>query len=764
MNKIKTLKFCSDAKRTKLKAFRTQQDAAANTTVGDDDFFDFLRHFHLLGYDLDIHSGLMHAVLYSLIGRFSQENAASLWTRIVQEVISANQNTGTITCELLPDDLKCAFAKREAQTIPETLTRALAPREAHRWQNSEFATALVVANLLGAWNENSAADMTVAKRLAGEQPETWLSSIREVLQLPDSPLRLQNGVWSVKNREEFWDALGSRVFDDHLNNLKVCAELVLRERDPQFDLKNDERFSAAIYGKLPEHSSHIRKGLAETLALLGSRAEQLVNCSQDKPEITAALVVRGIFDSADWVNWGSVNDVLPLLAEAAPGEFLTAVELAVAATPCPFDELFAQEGGVGLGGRNYLTGLWWALETLAWDDEFLVRAAVALGTLAERDPGWQWTNRPSNSLTTIFLPWLPQTVASVEKRKVAIKALSRESPIAAWELLLSLLPTHHGVSTGAHEPLWRRTIPTDWKDRPTQEEFWQQVSGYADLAVDVAISDLTRLVQLIGHLDHLPKPASTRILNHLASDEIKDASEEVILEIWKSLTVLARKHRRFADAEWALSSDFVSQIESTAAAIAPQKPQDLYCELFSGRDWDLYEEKGNWREQERKLEARRQEAIRKVLRIGGIEAVHAFAEVVESPVQVGFSLASLGDQDIDSQVLPDLLGAEDEKHKQFATGFVCGNYRHQGWLWVDSIGSESWLKEQIRQLLTCLPFTTETWERAERLLGDEAAEYWKKAVVNPYQADGDLYTAVDKLIEHNRPRAGNKGASSVAYI
>jgi hypothetical protein len=752
LTKVETANFSSDSKRAKLKAFRDHLDAANGQAVSDADLVLFLQHFHLLGYDLDIRSGIMHAVVHSLLGQYSQVQAPSLWTQIVQEVMSANQNAGTITRTSLPEDLRTAFTRREVQTMPEDLSRTLAPREAHAWDSSEYAPALVIANLLGAWNEKSEADKAVIERLTRGQLDAWLPKIREVLQLANSPIGQQNGVWIVKNRGGLWSSLGSRVFDEHLDILKECAGTILKERDPQFDLEPDQRFAAAVYGKVLAHSSHLRKGLADTLALLGSCPEPLVNCSHGKPETTAVIAIREIFDGADWVHWGSVNDVLPLLAEAAPDEFLRAVERDLPATPCPFDNLFAQEGG-GIGGRNYLTGLLWALETIAWDEQYLVRATLALGALAERDPGGQWANRPSHSLTTIFLPWLPQTTASIDKRKVAIQTLQRESPGSAWKLLLSLLPNQVSTSSSSHKPSWRRMLPDEWKDGVSQKDYWDQVSIYAEMAVEIAVSDASALKQLIKHLDHLPEPALQKILNHLMSDGITTMPEEERLELWTLLTELARKHRRFADAEWALRGDIVSHIELAAARISPKRPSNLYRNLFCGRDWDLYEENGDRQEQERKLDERRQQAIQEILGAGGIAAIIEFAESVESPRQVGFTLGLLGEHEVDDQVLPDMLSAEDDKHRQFADGFVYGNYRREQWAWVDSLNVTSWSKADIGKLLVCVPFSLETWDRVDSLLGESAAEYWKRADVNPYQAAGDVRIAIDSLIEHGRPRA-----------
>ena len=226
------------------------------------------------------------------------------------------------------------------------------------------------------------------------------------------------------------------MFDEHLDRLREVAVSVLRERDPQFELSSNERYAASIHGKILNHSSLLRNGLAETLALLGSHPRALISCSVGKAHVTAVLAVREILAGADWVLWASLNDLLPLLAEAAPGEFLGAVENALNSEPCPFDTVFAEEG-TGFMGRSHMTGLLWALETLAWEAECLTRVIVILGELAARDPGGNWGNRPDNSLSTILLPWLPQTCAPAIRRQTAVATLLKERSEVGWKLLLA---------------------------------------------------------------------------------------------------------------------------------------------------------------------------------------------------------------------------------------------------------------------------------------------------------------------------------------
>ena len=95
---------------------------------------------------------------------------------------------------------------------------------------------------------------------------------------------------------------------------------------------------------------------------------------------------------------GTTADIIQLGPEAAPDEFLDAVESVLVDLPsAPFHEVFAQEGAGGFGGWNYMSGLLWALESLAWNSDYLPRVSVILADIASFDPGGNWANRPAPS-------------------------------------------------------------------------------------------------------------------------------------------------------------------------------------------------------------------------------------------------------------------------------------------------------------------------------------------------------------------------------
>jgi len=592
--------------------------------------------------------------------------------------------------------------------------------------------------------------------------QEWADSLRQLSLEPNSPVQQKDGRWKVSDRLRAWKTLGPRIFDPHLERLLKITVEVLRESDPQFELQPDQRFAASLHGKVLTHSHRLRKGLAETMALLGSYPEVLTSCSHGKAENTARSAVRMILHGANWELWASLNDVLPFLAEAAPEEFLGSVEEALNREPSPIDAIFAQEGP-GFSGSNYMTGLLWALETLAWDDQYLIRVIMILGGMAAKDPGGNWANRPSNSISTILLPWFPQTLASIPKRRAAVATLQTELPAVAWKLLVKLLPRSHQSSSDTRKPTWRRIIPDDWKEGATQGEYWEQVEGYTELAIGAAKLDSQKLDTLVGRLNDLPSTAREQILLHLQSPSITSLPQEQRASIWTSLTSLVARHRKFAKAPWALGVDQVEQIAAIATHLEPESATLKYQRLFTERETSLYESTGNYQEQRQKLDEGRRRAVEEVYSEGGIEGTIKFAEEVESASKVGFAFGQVAGSEDENQILPKYLESDCQAVHQFTGGFILGRFQLNSWDWVDHLNFSQWTGNQKALLLAYLPFMKETWTRANQLLGADESLYWEKTHANAYQAKDDLEWAIDRLVDNGRVNAAIDGIEKLFY-
>ncbi len=762
ITRIERATFTSNGQRKKLDVFRTHlKKANNNTDLTKDELLRFLKSFHVLIYDLDI-KGVTLSLLHTLINQYSRNNANNILAQINDHVQRISENSGLITVDSLPEEIRAAFKKVPALEIPKEYVTDTTKIVVKNWNNHPNAPELAIANIVGSWNENSDYDKAIISKLARNEYSNWIPKLRDVLQQPESPIVLKNGIWSVKDRKKLWQTLGTRIFDNNLDLFPKCVVKVLTEHDPKFELPKEDRFTAGIHGKILKHSHQLRKGFVETLALIGCCSKSLTNCSLNKAEGTAILSIREIFKEADWQLWASLNDLLPLIAEAAPNEFLKTVEEAFHKKPCPFDNIYTQEGS-DITGRNYMTGLLWALETLAWEEEFIVRVFIILGELAERDPGGNSGNRPSSSLSTIILPWHPQTIATLDKRKVAVKTLEKELPDVAWKLLLCLIPKQRQMTMGSRKPTFRESIPKEWNVKISIKEYWKQIYFYSEFAVEKAKDNIDRLNDLITNLDNLPKKALDMLLTYLSSDSIASKPEEIKMGLWTGLVNFTTKHKRYSDAKWALDSNTIKKLDKIAGKLEPTNPLNLYVRLFNGRDFELYEKRGDWQKQRAQIEQRRQKALKIILNVCGIDGVLNFVNRINSPSNVGQSLGEIANDSIDVKILPAFLDYDKIELKLFASAYVLSRHLHKDWDWVDNTIAKEWTKPQIARFCSFLPFTIETWQRVSLILTDKDSLYWQQTFVNPYQTDCDLSFAIDKLVEHGRPHAALECISKDLY-
>ena len=595
-----------------------------------------------------------------------------------------------------------------------------------------------------------------------EKIAKWRQELQELSLQESPPIKQVNDVWRIIDRGKAWEDAGPRVFDEHLERFQSVAITVLGERDPKFELPKEDRTYAPIHGKQMKHSSVLRKGIAESLALLGSRPGALPSCSDGKPGLVARLVVRELLSPDDPVLWASLNDVLPLLSEADPGEFLENCESSLASESKPFEFLLEEEHS-GVFGATYLSGLLWGLENLAWGPDYLARVALVLAGLAAIDPGGSSGNRSSSSLYTIFCPWCPQTCASAEKRVAAVKALQNDYPDVGWDLLSSLLPSAHQSSSGSHKPKWRELIPDNWSEKPTNVEYWEQVTAYSEIAVSLAKGNLAKLADLIPRIPNLPDPVRSAFLDYIVCKDVTELPDADRTKIWNALQELMTTHRKFADADWAMPPSAVADLESRADVLKPSSPVNEHKRLFTENDSTLMSDKGDYEAQRQELEERRRKALTEIHQFGGFDDIVGMVRSVESPWRLGFSFGSVPAISADSTILPELLSSTEPELAPFAGGYVLGRFHSEGWAWVDSLSQTEWPSYGKSKFYTLLPFCKNTWDRVAQTLGEDSAGYWRNAVGNIHEAEPDANLGIKLLIQHDRAHTAVRGLQRLQY-
>jgi excisionase family DNA binding protein len=265
-----------------------------------------------------------------------------------------------------------ALARRSMPSLVRTLARD--PRIARPpWSQLNAAAVLAPLVLVGAWTA-SEADTNVVSRMADGK---WPVMVRTLLhwRSTDDPPFVRSGTqWHLASSEEAFLVLRDALTPSDLQRWRQIAPEVLLEADPSFELPPEDRLLAAAKGIARGHSSVLRRGLAEGIALIGSMGDEHLSDGVSGAD-HARRLVHDILDRASGDGsgqiWRSLADVLPLLAEAAPEGFLDAVHDDLDRDESLLATMFQDaDEGSWLYSSSPHTGLLWALETLCWSPEF----------------------------------------------------------------------------------------------------------------------------------------------------------------------------------------------------------------------------------------------------------------------------------------------------------------------------------------------------------------------------------------------------------
>ena len=652
-------------------------------------------------------------------------------------------------------------------------------------------------------DEQSAAsgDRRALVRLAGgnvgyEAIEFELNSLATG---PDPMLAVSRSTWRLVNPHEAWLLLaGHLVTADAVRQFLLVAVEVLGEQDPLGDMTADEHFEAQLRGVGRRYSRALRRGVARTLALLcthgggvslmgGRDAADLARCCVGELFATAGDSDTSI--AASVRRLAELGEVLPLLAEAAPDEFVSVVER----TLQPVSEaarLWFADSWDDLsvaGASSPHTPLLFSLEMLAWLPDHLADVADILLRLEVLDPDGRLANRPAETFSAIFSSWAPQTGVSHQQRLEVLESLhdrlracdTDDGRIAALVRLLATLMPHSGSI------VMSRTPPQIRDYRPAPERIAGQVAYAYEEDVRELLVGLTEhrvrerrdpdgmleVLETAGGVTtatSLP-PASRNRLWTLFEEAASTFAPEELAVVGQRLEGLVRLHRQYASAGWALPADEADRVARIAEQIAaghdiPDDPVERHLWLFDKYHPDLDDDISRFEDlaaYEQKLLARRTAAVSDVVAADGLGSVYRLAERAEAssrgaPVGViGEALETLesrpqDDTDASEQcpMVGDLElrqlaalklpfdGASRSESAQreaaIARGYFSARFRRirrdigDGWGWLSRLlHREGLTATQQARLIELTRDHPRAWQQAEALGAAPLRQYWK---------------------------------------
>lgn len=655
----------------------------------------------------------------------------------------------------VPDSEAIALTRDSIRSI--AVLRRLIPSASVRnpdWAEDPKGRSLVAALLAGGWDASRAADRGVLEQLSGEDFDRFDVQCALFTGFPDAPLRHAGSAWKVASPRDSWFRLARLIVRSDLERFASIAQSILGSADPRFALAPKERWLAPVRGQLPSHSQWLSAGLTETLLLLAMFPECIKTVADaDK---YPGCIVHNLLQDADAQRWYSLSRHLRTLAEAAPDQFLSAIESSLDRDDTPVMCLFQEDGGPLMGGANH-SDLLWALEILAWCQQYLPRVAQVLARLSALDPpGGKWANRPKSSLQTIFLLWKPQTNATLTERVKVIDHLRMVEPDEAWKLMLSLLPAGPDFMSPTPQPRWR-DFSVASPEQVTYGLIAQGVAALSKRIVEDAGADSQRWIQAIEALPKLPTEWRTKLIRKLDDLAGYLAEDELKLPIWTALRALLSHHRSFPAAKWSMEEIELQEIESVYQKFQPHDEISRRVWLFSDRvqltsgerieDWDARMED---------ILARRRQAIAEIVAICGVGSLCRVANESLRPYWAGFAYGqAVDDLRQADTVIEHLAGEPEQAVRDFTHGVVAALHHRLGRSWssglLERARRDKWDESKISAVLLALPTGKETWDIVASFGDGILKDYWEHASIFWNREDTEeMIYGVEQLLKARR--------------
>jgi hypothetical protein len=602
------------------------------------------------------------------------------------------------------------------------------------WSQHPVSRTARACLMAGGWVDEREGDQATLSELAGLEYEQFVEEAQGLSGAADPLVSRLDGMWHLVDALDSWSQLRSSVSPQDLERLISVMSTVLGEVDPALELPQDERWwRAAFDGRQRTCSGLLRTGLANTLALLGEFGGAIEAKNGTTGADLAAGVVRRLLSDANsdgsGQRWASLSDLLPLLAEAAPDAFLVGVGDGLSGDDPLLATVFADDGDPLFGSNSSHTGLLWALETVAWSPSHLGQVMELLAQLAEIDPGGRLSNRPSNSLVSIFRPWHPENPASDVSRLRIIDAVRCRHPGVSWTWLMNLLPESHGVHISSHSPKYR-----DWKPARvsvTQASYWEFMSDLIDRCCDDAASSTSRWLELIDKIDDVSPDDRAKIVSALRLRSQTECvfDEDELIQIWEKLRSLVAKHRNYSNADWSLSEEALEPLSQLVAELSPTKSRVLTRWLFDDNHADLDDIK--WSEDHdaygEALRRKRNEAVEQVLDEEGLEGVRLLASsLAQQAWSVGVALAEARPRFDDKLV--EALDVDDDHDRTMEWAYFTRRFANAGWDWLEGYymtHRELTPRQKARLLLTSND-PPAAWDRAAEFGDEVEGVYWSE--------------------------------------
>lgn len=658
--------------------------------------------------------------------------------------------------ELIHELQKIGFDSDEANQLSKDSGKSLSvlrrilqfKQQQPEWTKKENSNYLLTALLLGKWDENNVDDKSIVSFLSQSSYDNFINNLNTFNTCEDPPIFNIGNMWGVRSQYDAWFILAPNLNQEILQKYFETLNKVLFEIDPEFYLDEDERYKAQVLGVKRKYSGWMRDGLLNSLILFSIYGDRTQNKSIHSE---VQKFVNNLLDNADDKRWFSISNILPQLAEADPEALLDNLEKELDQDTPSILVLF-REGKDSFTSRCNYAGLLWALESLAWNPEYLSAVTLVLARLIPlQNKKGKWGNNPEGSLRNIYLPWFPNTSANLETRLIALDRLIEEDEKIAFNILLKLMPIQSDIAHPTYKPHWRGF--TEYKVDKSNDRFKTESEYFAKI-LKIAKYDGVLLSRLVPFFDSLHNISDRVILYDYIKNNISKITSG-LTTLRESLRRLIMRHKSFAEANWVLPKAIIDQLDELFQLIPSENVESDYKWLFDEYFPNIDASKKNQTEYEPRLNELRINAIKKLYENIELQGLISFSHEVKESYFLGQALckAELLTFAQEETIIKSL---DEDKYKlNFARGYILCKIYNSGKTWIDKVinilKTKNFENILIINFLILLNFERDTWSIVATFNEKIKQGYWQKWTGRVYKlSEEDSNYSYGKLIEHKR--------------
>ncbi|MCC8935469.1 hypothetical protein H8A99_02910 [Bradyrhizobium sp. Arg68] len=624
------------------------------------------------------------------------------------------------------------------------------------WLKGLANRTLAVVTLVGAWSAEKSGDRACLEAVSGVDYETLEADLRHLARLDDPPVLQIGAVWKAKAPIDLLHLVGPELTQAQLDRFFSSAAAVLAKPDPSLELDEDKRWAAAVYGNVREESGLVLDALVDSLAKLSVYAEDGGDVHHQKIRSGVAGLVRSLLHNADGERWLSLAGILRELAEAAPNEFLEAIEHSLRLPDQPVARLIRETTESAAFGRCWYADLLWALEVLAWSPARLARVSACLVPLVHIPIKGNWANSPLATLVSFFRPWWPQTAAGVSQRIAVLEKIIADDDEVAWDILYALVPRAlGGWATANAKPRWRDDDAGTGTEVQSDDHA-RMLSEVGARVIAQAKRNAARIAKLVDVLDSFDGTYKDSIV--CLVEDAAFASEDDRAVVRASVRKYLNWHNSYNRDGDRRSRVAAEKLRKLFDRLAPDDAIARHAWLFENGWVGLPDgREGNFEQQDEQRERLRKIALDEILRGGGLDALTELAARCGNPWLVGWQIAQaeLDVGDLSIWLINELGRQTNKFHLPMIGGVLCGSESARRRQLVDTALArliES--SDEVAAFLSHLPGDRDTLSILEEQDSAVQAAYWKSVRLGHFRGDErDLQTVVERLLLVERPRS-----------